>query len=430
MNPPHSAHSPVRPDSERPERPQPPAADADLGFALPEPVRPSATRLIALLVLALAAVTAAFFIGYMPRREHSAALSQAAQSAGESLPLVDVVRPKVTQSKRPVVLTATLQPLEETVLYPRASGYVAQWHVDIGERVKPGQLLAEIETPELDQQIDQARAELLRREAALGQAKTQEEYAKTSLTRYERLRPAGVASQQEIDQKTAEAHVAEANTAAAAANIEVGRADLRRLTQLKSFGKVTSPFAGIISQRSVERGALVATSTPLYRVQNNDVLRAFLQIPQDLAVYVKPGATAQINVREYPGKSFTGTLTRVAGALDPSTRTMTTEIRIDNQDHALLAGMYAQASLSVEQSHNVFELPATVLWNDAQGLRIAVVDSQDKLHFRTINLERDAGATLQIASGLQGDERVIKLSSAALHEGDKVRVRQSDQDKK
>ena len=421
MNPPYSAHTPVRPDAERAAPAAP--TEADLGFALPEPARPSGTRLIALLVLALAGVAAAFFIGYMPRRDHSAALSQAATSAGDSLPLVDVVKPKITQSKRPVVLTASLQPLEETVLYSRASGYVAQWHVDIGERVKAGQLLAEIETPELDQQLDQARAELLRRQAALGQARTQEEYAKTSLTRYERLRPAGVATQQEIDQKTAEAHVAEANTAAAAANIEVGRADLRRLTQLKSFGKVTAPFAGIVTQRSVERGALVTTSTALYRVQNNDVLRAFLQVPQDLAAAVKPGSEAQISVREYPGKTFSGTLTRTAGALEPSTRTMTTEIRIDNQDHALMSGMYAQASLSIEQAHKVFELPATVLWNDAQGLRVAIVDAQDKLHFRSIVLERDAGSTLQIASGLRGDERVIKLASAALREGDQVRVR-------
>jgi len=419
---PHSVHPPVPPDS---ERPQPTAADADLGFALPEPARPGATRVLALLALALLGVAVAFFVGYRPRKEQSAALTQAAKAAGEDLPLVDVVKPKIKESKRPVVLTATLQPLEETVLYPRASGYVAQWHVDIGERVKAGQLLADIETPELDQQLDQARAELLRRQAAHGQARTQEEYAKTSLTRYERLRPAGVASQQELDQRTAEAHVAEANTAAAAANIEVGRADLRRLTQLKSFGKITAPFAGVITQRSVERGALVTTTNALYRIANTDVLRAFLQVPQDLAVHVKPGTSAQVSVREYPGRAFSGTLTRSAGALDPSTRTMNTEIRVDNADHALLSGMYAQASLAIEQAHKVYELPATSLWNDSQGLRVAIVDSGDKLRFRSITLERDAGATLQIAGGLKGDERVVKLASAELREGDHVRVRQA-----
>ena len=152
MNP-HSAHTPVRADSEHTAASAP---DADLGFALPEPARPSAARLIGLLALALGCVAAAFFLGYRPRQAQKAALTQAAQTASEDLPLVDVVTPKVKQSTRPVILTATLQPLEETVLYPRSSGYVAQWHVDIGERVKPGQLLAEIEMPELDQQLDQA----------------------------------------------------------------------------------------------------------------------------------------------------------------------------------------------------------------------------------------------------------------------------------
>ena len=397
--------------------------ESDLGFPLPEPARPAKSQLAMLLIAACAVLVAGFYVGFKPRAERSAALARAVQDSADALPLLDVVAPVVKESTRPIALTATLQPLAETVLYARANGYVEQWNVDIGERVTDNQLLAVIETPELDQQLDQARAELLRRDAALGQAKTQSEYAKTSLTRYERLRPAGVASQQELDQKTAESHVADANVTAARANVEVGRADIRRLSQLKSFSRVTAPFAGIITQRSIERGALVTGTTPLYRISSVDVLRAFVQVPQDLAVQVKSGTSAQINVREYPNRKFAGILTRSAGALDAVTRTLTAEIRIDNAQHELLAGMYAQATLAVTKSHAVYEIPATALWNDGRGLRVAVVDEQDRVRFRTIELERDAGAVLQIASGLRGGERVVKLASAGLSEGDHVRVR-------
>jgi len=399
------------------------AAGSDLGFALPEPARPGAGRVLALGALAAVLLLGGFAIGYWPRAQQSAALARSVVDDTEALPLIDVVAPVLKESTQPLALTATLQPLAETVLYPRANGYIEQWHADIGERVKAGQLLAVIETPELDQQLDQARAELVRLQATLGQAETQSEYAQTSLKRYARLGPAGVASQQELDQKTAEAHVAEANVAAAKANIEVGKANVRRLSQLKSFSRVTAPFAGIITQRNIERGALVTGSTALYRIADIDVLRGFVQVPQDLAVRVRAGMSARVSVREYPGRDFPGTLERVAGALDPNTRTMTAEIHIDNAKHELLAGMYARATLSGAQAHRVYELPATTLWNDAQGLRIAVVDAEDKLHFRKIELERDAGAVLHIASGLQGDERVVKLASASLRDGMQVRVR-------
>lgn len=400
-----------------------PVADDDLGFVLPEPAKPGKGRVVVLLLLLTAAATAAFLVGYLPRAKHTEALGRAAQDNSDALPMVDVTTPKVKESTRPAVLMATLLPLEETVLYPRANGYVEQWYVDIGDQVTAGQLLALIETPELDQQLDQARAELLRRHAALLQAQTQAEYAKTSLKRYERLRPGGVASQQELDQKSAEAHVANANVTAAKANIEVGRADLRRLSQLKAFSRVTAAIAGTITQRMAERGALVTGTTPLFKLASNDVLRAVVQVPQDLSVHIQNGSKAQITVREYPGRNFEGVLKRSAGALDPITRTLNTIINVDNAKHELLSGMYAQATLEAAQAHQVYEIPATALWNDANGLRVAVLDAEDKLHFRKIELERDAGATLQIASGFKGDERIVKLANASLVEGVHVKVR-------
>jgi membrane fusion protein, multidrug efflux system len=400
------------------------SVDDDLGFALPAPAKPGKTRVAVLALFALACVAAAFFFGYLPRREQTASLARTTRSSVDAAPSVEVVTPKAAPSLHPIKLPASLQPLAETVLYPRANGYIDRFTADIGDRVKEGQLLALIETPELDQQLDQARAQLLQARASLGQAQARRDYAKTSLRRYEQLRPAGVASQQELDEKAADERVSEANVGAAAASVEVSQADVRRLMQLKSFARVTAPFAGIITLRTVERGALVTAgnSTPLFKLSATDPMRVFVQVPQDLAVGVKPGAKASVTLREYAGRTFEGSVARAAGALDPTTRTMLTEVRLPNPNNELLAGMYAEASLSLAGSHVVYELPATTLFNDAQGLRVAVVDANSEIHFRSIVLERDAGATLQIASGLRGDERVVKLASAALNEGSRVRV--------
>lgn len=403
---------------------QPDTAD-DLGFKLPEPAKPGAGRVTGLIALGLLVLIGAFLFGYLPRREQSAALARDAKQVGTSAPNVEVVTPKRIESSKPISLPASLQPMADTVLYPRANGYVQRFAVDIGEQVKEGQLLAQIETPEIDSQLDQARAALQKAEAALGQAEAQRDYANTSLARFQRLQPSGVTSQQELDQRAAEARVSETNVVAAAANIEVARADVRRLTQLKAFARVTAPFEGTIIQRTVERGALLSAgnSTPLFRLAQTDPLRVFVQVPQDLAVGAKVGAAAKISVREYPGRVFEGTISRVAGALDPSTRTMTTEVWLPNPKRELLPGMYAQASLVLSGTHAVYELPATTLYNDANGLRVAVIDAQNKLHFKQIVLERDAGPTIEIASGLDGSERVVKLANAALDEGETVRIR-------
>jgi membrane fusion protein (multidrug efflux system) len=409
----------------RPESPPSQTVPDDLGFALPTSAKPGPARVIALLLLTAALVTGAFFFGYVPRRDDQAALASSTVTEAESLPVVDVIQPKNGKSTRPISLPATLQPLADTVLYPRANGYVERFDVDIGAHVKEGQLLAVIETPELDSQLEQARAQLLQSEAALGQQRAQREYADTSLTRYERLRPAGIASQQELDQKSAEAKVSAANVTAAEATVEVSRADVRRLTQLKSFARVVAPFNGIITSRTTEKGALVTSgnSTPLFRIADVDIMRAFVQVPQTMATYVHAGSSVEISVREYAGRVFTGKLTRTAGVLDQATRTMNTEIQIENKRNELMSGMYAEAALAVDQPHEVWEVPATALFNDAQGLRVATVDEQDTVHFRTVTLERDAGATLQIASGLTGSERIVKLASASLSEGGKVRLR-------
>jgi len=408
-------HAPVEPKSTQ---------EPNLGFVLPSARRIPRRRLVTVALIALVVVAVAFGLGYLPRRGKRAALTASSESAQRALPRIDVVMPKIGASDRALELPGTVQPLQETVLFARASGYVRAWRADIGDKVKKSDVLAEIETPELDQELAQAQAQLLQTRAALTQAKANRDLAKANLARARRLAPSGVVSRAALEQSQAEAAVGEANVNVAGANIAAQQANIRRLDQLKAFAKVTAPFAGTITQRTIEIGALVTAgnSQPLFKIAAMDPARVFVQVPQDVAPGVRPGVSGNVTVREYPGRTFAGQVMRAAGELDPATRTMTTEIRVPNQDGALMPGMYAEVALTLPSSHRILELPATALISDARGQHAAVVDAQNKLHLVPVVVERDKGVTIEISSGLQGNERVAKLGSAAFVEGMAVEV--------
>jgi RND family efflux transporter MFP subunit len=264
----------------------------------------------------------------------------------------------------------------------------------------------------------------LRAEAGVLQANATSERADRELARYEQLVASGVGSKQDLDRVRADATIGKATIKVAQANVTAERANVQRLVLLKSYSTLTSPFAGMVTSRTIERGALVTTgnTVPLFKIAATDTVRVMLQLPQNIAPSIKVGQVAKVLVREFPTKPFEGKVAHVAGALDPATRTMLTEIRVPNPEHSLLGGMYVQVALTLPTPHRVLELPATALVNDAKGLRVAVVDSQDVVHLIPVELERDTGAAIEIASGLKGDERVIKLASADLVEGRKVQV--------
>lgn len=410
-------------------RPQPlepvrPTAD-DLGFDLPEPQSVSRGRLFLLAGVASALLVAAFLFGYLPRQRAKDALAASAGPEARQLPRVEVVSPKALNSDHPVVLSGSVRALEETVVYPRANGYVAKWLVDIGDKVREGQTLAEIETPELDQELDQARAVLAQAVAGVTQAEANREFSKANLERFKQLVPAGVASQQELDKTQAQSVVDSASVSVARSGVAVQEANIRRLLKLKSFSHVTAPFAGTITARNVERGALVSSgnATPLFKVAATDPVRVFVQVPQDVAAGIRVDLDAKVSTREFPGRVFAGKLTRSAGALDQTTRTMLCEVRVPNPKNELLSGMYAEVALTLPSSHRVFEIPATALLNDAQGLRVALVDADNKLRLVPIVLERDTGATVQVSSGLDAGSRVVKLAAADLADGKQVQIR-------
>lgn len=398
------------------------APSAELGFALPEPARLSRGRALTLAVVSVAVLGGAFALALFPRKAARAELEAQAAEAGKSVPRLAVVPAKLIAGERSVKLPASVQPLEEAVIYARASGYVGRWLVDLGDKVKADQLLAEIETPEVNQELSQGRAALAQAHASKAQAEANRALASSKLGRTGKLVEAGVATQQELEQTQAESAVGDANVNLAQAAVEAQQANIRRLADLQQFSKVTAPFAGTITARNIDRGSLVTagTGTPLFRLAATDTVRVFVQLPQDVAPSISVGVPAQVTVREFPGRVFEGKVSRTAGALDAATRTLNTEIRVPNPDGKLLSGMFAEVSLSLSAPRQVFEIPATALLNDAQGLRVALVRPDNTLHLQSISIERDLGATLQVSSGIGPNDKLVQIVSTELREGQKI----------
>lgn len=406
--------------------PPPHEAHGEHELVLPPPAEISRTRAIGLAAGIAAVLGGAFLLRYIPNKQAQHALAAEASTAGAVVPRVQVMAPTVVGSDRALALPGSVQPLEETVVYPRTGGYVRKWNVDLGDKVAEGDLLAEIDTPDLDQQVAQARAQLGQAEAGLAQAKANARFSKENYERYQQLTPAGLASQQDLAKARAQAEVDQATIAVADANIGAQRANLQLLGQLKSFARITAPFAGTITARSIERGTLVTagTATPLFKVTATDPVRVFIQVPQDVAPSVRVDSKATVQIREFPGRTFEGKIARSAGALDAATRTMTTEVRVPNPKGELLTGMYTTVSLSLPTPHQVLSIPATALLYDSAGLRVAVVDKGDKIRLAKVVVERDVGPTVEISSGLSADDRVVKLPSAELTDGRAVEVAQ------
>jgi RND family efflux transporter MFP subunit len=398
----------------------------DLGFDLPEVGKKGGgTRVLAASVVVVVGISAAFVAGYLPKRaERQQLLAEAKTGTTDERPRVDVTAAKESSSDRAVALPGSTAALEETLIYPRTSGYVRKWYVDIGDKVKEGDLLCEIDTPELDREIDAARADYNQANATLLQTKANQKLAHLTDERTKRLAPAGLATQQESDEKEAAALVADANVGVAEATSAAKQATLNQLLATKSFARVSAPFSGTITARTIERGTLVSAgnTTSLFRLVATDTIRVWVQVPQDLAVDVRPGLAAKVSVREYPGKTFDGKVAHTQSVLDATSRTMTTEVRVPNGDGKLLAGMYANVTFGIHGAHRVWMLPSTALIADAKGVHLAVIDAESRVKFVPIVVEYDDGTNLAVASGLQGTERVVKNPGARLSEGIEVEV--------
>lgn len=356
-------------------------------------------------VVALAVVA----IGIGARMGADRHLDAVAQES--AVPSVIVVRPARDAATDGLSLPGNVQAYNSAALYARTNGYVRRWLADIGDRVSAGQVLAVIDAPEIDQQLAQAQADY--QTASANQA-----LARTTAVRWDALLAKDAVSKQEADEKRG---ALAANTALANAQ----SANVRRLRALQGFTRIEAPFAGVVTSRSAQIGALIvagtAASQPLFTVSDVRRVRIFVRVPQNYAGQVRAGMQAQVAVPEYPDRTFAATLTRSAGAVDPTSGTMLVQLEAGNGDGALKPGGYAQVRFSVSGAGGI-TLPASALMVRTDGTAVATVGADNRVHIRRVTISRDEGATVEIATGLNGTERVVDTPPDALAEGDRVRI--------
>ncbi len=428
--------------------------------------RPGIGWVLFMLVIGLVVLGALFYIGWKPKEKNQAALNADAEQVRIAPLRVSVVAPKKSDAITKLILPGEVQAERETAIYARTGGYVKSWKADIGDRVKVGQLLAEIDAPELDIQLDQANSALKQSEAMLAQmksalentkaqkdqataqlgtAKARLELATSMLKRYESLRGSGSLNEDVIIEKDADfkaarsanvvaiANVTTAQTAidsaqsaigVAVANIDMAKVAVTRLEILKSFEKVTAPFDGIITARKTEVGALVTggsgtAAQELFHLASMDSVRVYIDVPQSVAPSIKNGQVVQLNLREYPNGKFVGTVARTSQSIDPASRTLRTEVRVPNPTGELMGGMYAQVNLNVPHHAPPLLLPGSALIVNAQGTQVAVV-RDGRIHFQPVVVETDFGTNVGISSGLAETEIVVANPSERLLEGAQV----------
>jgi RND family efflux transporter MFP subunit len=361
-------------------------------------------------LVALALIVGLVSYGTWRYRQSNAMAQQTLRREQNMVPSVRTKSVDATTDPKTFSLTGTMDAFESATLFARATGYISERKVDIGSQVHTGDLLVTIAAPDLDQQLVQARAQMVQLEAALEQARANEQLARANNERTSRLVVQGWQSQQQGDTDRLSLTAQSAAVRVAAANLAAQQAQVSRLEQLTSFERVTAPFDGVITSRQVDVGSLVtadtATGSPLFSIARTKTLRVQSYLPQEAALAIKDGAPADIIVPEILGRSFRGTVARNANALQAGTRTLLTEVDIDNSDGELHPGLYCTVRFSVPRKRPVIIVPAEAVIFDEHGLSVAVADG-GRAHLRHIQLEADNGAEVEVKEGLNAGERVI-----------------------
>jgi RND family efflux transporter MFP subunit len=375
-------------------------------------------------------------VGIVSRVRNARELAQAAEQLRTMPPNVYVIRPESASVAR-LTLAATTQAIQASIIYARTSGYLTRRHVDIGDRVTAGQLLAEVASPEVEQQLSQARAELQQSEKNLQLQRANLDLARTTVARYEAADAEGAVAKQAVDQSVATFRTAQAAVAAAEATVESSRANVRRLVELTSFQRVVAPFSGTVIQRNVDEGALITAGSPvnntavapttvsgaasgLFEIAQVDTLRVFVNVPQAYAANVKVGLPVQVTVRGQQAEAVKATVSRTASALDPGSRTLLTQIDIPNASHRMLPGMFVYVDFEIGPSGTRWRIPVTALVFDAQGTRVVLVREGNKLHYQPVVVGRDFGTVIDVQAGLEGHETIVRQPTVSLQEGQTV----------
>jgi RND family efflux transporter MFP subunit len=380
--------------------------------------RPRRLSLLAPAIFVLAAAGALGFgirTGIHDRTEANQALARSTDQA--ATPLVNIVHPTPAAPLQEIVLPGNTQAFTDSPIYARTSGYLDHWYFDIGARVKKGDLLADIATPEVDQQLQQAQSQLETAEANY-------DLAKTTAIRWQYLLKSNSVSKQETDQ-------AVANMAAQKAVVDSNSANVRRLLQLQSFEKVYAPFDGVVTARNTDIGALIdagsaAQSRELFHLAAISTLRVFVPVPEVYSNAARPGAIATLTLDEYPGRVFHGKLVRNSSAIDPASRTLLVEVDVANPEGLLLPGAYVSVHLKLPQTTRSVTIPANTLLFRREGLRVGLVRA-GHANLVPVSIGRDYGATVEIVSGLRSSDAIIVDPSDSLEDGALVRLQGSAQ---
>ena len=409
-------------------------------------------------------------IGTLPRLKRKSELSAAVREQQNSLPVVSVAKPHEGEATNELVLPATTQGIQETIVFARRGGYVKRWLAGMGQDVKAGQLLAEISAPETAQEVRQAQQEaaeaeqtttqaqaelnqehasLEQAEATLKQARTNLELARVNLERSKTLVAQGIVSHQDLDDKQAVFDARQADVEVAQANIrsrqaaitaqqsvigsrrsgfDARRANLQRIKELQSYEKVTAPFAGTITLRNIEVGTLIGNNgspsngNGLYRLSRLDTIRVFINVPQTFVASMKPGLAAEVVVKELPQQTFSGQVVGTSHSVDPATRTLMVEVRVANPSHELLPGMYTQVRFKLTSTNRALLVPASALVVNTDGTQILTVRPDKTVQVHKVEVGRDRGKDIEIVAGLSAADDVITNPTDALHDGTHVQV--------
>ena len=382
----------------------------------PQPAPASPVKHGGLVFLVALLIVAGIVVGgVLPRVKARAALKSATNDL--AIPTVSVAHPQLGAPQTEIVLPGNIQAFTDSPIYARTNGYLKKWYVDIGARVKANQLLAEIETPEVDQELDQARADLNTAEANFA-------LSKITADRYQDLLKTDSVSKQDVDNAYGDFAAKKAMVASAQSNV-------KRLEELQSFEKIYAPFDGVITARNTDIGHLInsgagAPATELFHIAAIQELRVYVNVPQQYSPSAKPGLTADLTLQELPGRRFRGTLVRTADSIDLATRTLLVEVDVDNRSGELLPGAYAEVHLKVPAGTPALILPVSALIFRSDGLQIGTVENGNRAALKNVVLGHDLGSQVEIVSGLTADDFVIMNPPDSLVSGEIVRIATPD----
>jgi RND family efflux transporter MFP subunit len=375
--------------------------------------QPPKSRLFAFLVFGVIILVVLGAFTLFQRRSQYQALAK--ETEVRSVPTVAVIHPVTEPIEEGLVLPGSMQAYVESPIYARTNGYLKKWYRDIGSRVQKGELLADIDTPEVDQQLIQAKADLETSQANLN-------LSNITATRFGDLIKTDSVSKQEVDNATGDLAAKQATVASAQANVH-------RLSELESFKHIYAPFSGVITRRNVDIGTLInagngGSTQLLFTLAQTDPLRVYVSVPESSAPSIRPGLPAHLELTQYPGRKFQGKVVRTAEAIDPTSRTLLTEVDVPNKSGELLPGGYAQVHLDVQVASARLQVPVNALLFRAEGLRAVVVGADHKLHLQQLTIGRDYGVSLEVLQGLQSGDWIVLNPADSLEDGQQVNVKE------